>query len=136
MWLSRLSWCWTQTAGGCDQRDGPWDCVLTLSDSMSFRNDGWTHLLGRWWSLVVLAEGELTLTVNSTMGDAVDGQLTIPELAGSLLVLPWTACTWTAGMLEGGSFVVTEDLSGWSIEPENTECSGHQCCAGACLTCL
>ena len=91
--------------------------VLTLSDTMAseMRVDTPPEAL---LSLVLLAEGQLTLTVNSTMGDDVEGQLTIPNLldpAGS----PWSI-TWTAGMLESGSFVVTEDLSGWSIEPENT----------------
>ncbi len=100
--------------------------VLTLSDTMAseMRVDTPPEAL---LSLVLLAEGQLTLTVNSTMGDDVEGQLTIPNLldpAGS----PWSV-TWTAGMLESGSFVVTEDLSGWSIEPENTKCSGHQYCA-------
>ena len=94
----------------------PPNTVVTLSDSMKSEMTV-DAPPGALVDLIVLAEGELSLTVTSTMGDAVGGQLTIPELldpAGT----PWSA-VWSPDMLEGGSFVVTEDLAGWSIEPEN-----------------
>lgn len=90
--------------------------AVAISDSMSSEMTV-DAPPGALVDLIVLAEGELTLTVNSTMGDAVDGQLTIPELLDPAGV-PWTA-VWTSDMLEGGSFEVTEDLTGWSIEPQN-----------------
>ena len=66
---------------------------------------------------VVLATGDLAFTVNSTLGDEVSGQLTIPNLldAGGNV---WST-SWNAADLAGGSFVVEEPLQGWRILPEN-----------------
>lgn len=90
--------------------------MLTLSDTMVSEMTV-DNPPGALVDLIILAEGQLTLTVSSTMGDEVEGQLTIPNLfdpTGS----PWSV-TWTSDMLESGSFEVTEDLAGWSVEPEN-----------------
>ena len=89
---------------------------LSLSDTMT------SEMIieapqGALVDLIVLAEGQLTFTVTSTMGDDVEGQLSIPGLIDPSGT-PWSFA-WTAAMLEGGSFVVTEDLTSWSIEPEN-----------------
>ncbi|MDB4787298.1 hypothetical protein OAG26_01175 [Flavobacteriales bacterium] len=90
--------------------------VLTLSDTMVSEMTV-DNPPGALVDLVVLSEGVLTLTVSSTMGDDVEGQLSIPMLFDPN-GMPWSVA-WTADMLESGSFVVTEDLTGWSIEPEN-----------------
>ena len=101
--------------------------VLTLSDTMVSEMTV-DNPPGALVDLVVLSEGVLTLTVSSTMGDDVEGQLSIPMLFDPN-GMPWSVA-WTADMLESGSFVVTEDLTGWSIETRKFERPRHQCGAG------
>lgn len=66
---------------------------------------------------VVLATGQLVFTLNSTMGDEVSGQLTIPNLLDAEGNV-WTT-TWNADDLTDGSHVVQEQLEGWRILPVN-----------------
>jgi hypothetical protein len=66
---------------------------------------------------VELAQGLLTFSVQSTLGEQVEGQLTIPNLLDPM-GMPWSVA-WTDAMLDGGSFEVNEDLTGWRIIPEN-----------------
>ncbi len=67
--------------------------------------------------LIELEEGMLSFTVTSTMGDDVEGQLTIPNLLDPV-GMPWSVA-WTPELLSSGSFNVLEELSGWRILPEN-----------------
>ena len=68
-------------------------------------------------SAVNLAQGNLSFAVGSTLGDEVEGQITIPNLLDPT-GLPWSVA-WTDDMFVDGTFQVTEDLSGWRILPEN-----------------
>ncbi|MCH1576496.1 MAG: hypothetical protein L7S67_09495 [Flavobacteriales bacterium] len=90
--------------------------VLTLSDTivseMIVENPE-----GALIDLIELQEGQLELVISSTMGDEVDGQLYIPNLLDPM-GMPWSVA-WTDAMLASGPLVVTEDLNGWSILPEN-----------------
>lgn len=66
---------------------------------------------------VILSSGTLNFTLVSSMGDDVEGQLTIPNLLDPS-GLPWSTY-WNAAVLASGSYTVTEDLSGWRILPDN-----------------
>lgn len=90
--------------------------VLMLSDTMvsEMRVD---NPPGALVDVVDLAEGQLNFVVESTLGDGVEGQLTIPNLLDPI-GMPWSVA-WTDEMLDGGSFEVQEDLEGWRILPEN-----------------
>ncbi len=68
-------------------------------------------------SSVDLAQGHLSFTVESTLGDEVEGQITIPNLLDPV-GMPWSA-VWTSEMLSNGPLQFTEDLSNWRILPEN-----------------
>jgi len=94
----------------------PPGAVLMLSDTMvsEMKVD---NPPGALIDLVNLAQGQLNFVVESTMGDGVEGQLTIPNLLDPI-GMPWSVA-WTDAMLDGGSFEVQEDLEGWSILPEN-----------------
>lgn len=90
--------------------------VLMLSDTMvsEMRVD---NPPGALVDVVDLAEGQLNFVVESTLGDGVEGQLTIPNLLDPI-GMPWSVA-WSDAMLDGGSFEVQEDLEGWRILPEN-----------------
>jgi len=90
--------------------------VLTLSDTIvsEMRVD---NPEGALIDLIDLQEGQLELVISSTMGDEVDGQLYIPNLLDPM-GMPWSVA-WTDAMLASGPLVVTEDLTGWRILPEN-----------------
>ena len=67
--------------------------------------------------VIDLAEGQLTFTLTSTLGDEVEGQLTIPNLVDGF-GMPWST-VWNAAVLSTGTYTVTEDLAGWRVLPEN-----------------
>ena len=94
----------------------PDGAVLPLSDTliseMIVENPS-----GALISAIDLAEGNLYFTVESTLGDGVEGQITIPNLLDPM-GFPWSA-VWTDDMLVDGSFQATEDLAEWRIIPEN-----------------
>lgn len=94
---------------------GDWQSVL-LSDSLV------TEMIvdappGALIYLVDLAQGQLHFDVQSTLGDGMEGQLTIPNLLDPI-GMPWSV-VWTDAMMVDGTFSVSEDLEGWSIHPEN-----------------
>ena len=62
-----------------------------------------------------LSGGQLTLNLNSTLGDDVSGEVTIPQLLDQT-GLPWST-VWTQDMLDQGPLVVVEMLSGWTLLP-------------------
>lgn len=68
-------------------------------------------------SMVDLAQGQLSFVVESTLGDGIEGQLTIPNLLDPI-GMPWSV-TWTDEMLDDGSLEIGENLAGWRIVPEN-----------------
>ena len=67
--------------------------------------------------VIDLAAGQLSFTLTSTMGDDVEGQLTIPNLIDGF-GMPWST-VWNPSVLSSGTYTVTEDLTGWRILPEN-----------------
>lgn len=66
---------------------------------------------------VQLSAGQLQFDIESTLGDGMEGQLTIPNLLDPI-GMPWSVA-WSDAMMVNGAFSVTEDLAGWSIHPEN-----------------
>jgi len=67
--------------------------------------------------VIDLAEGQLSFTLTSTLGDDVEGQLTIPNLVDGF-GMPWST-DWNPAVLASGTYTVTENLAGWRILPEN-----------------
>lgn len=69
-------------------------------------------------SRVELNGGALTLTLTSDLGDEVGGEMIVPNLVDSQ-GLPWSTA-WSPAQLESGTFSVAQDLTGWSMIPENS----------------
>ena len=67
-------------------------------------------------SRVDLSSGVLTFTLTTTMGDDLSGVVAITGLVDPDEV-PYEM-VWNSGQLTNGSLVVSQDLAGWSILPE------------------